>query len=70
MNRAYSKIMDYDTQIRERAALQKKIATLESRNRLALFALDSLAARLSLGGGMVLAGSLALFGWQRRKRQE
>lgn len=70
MNRAYSKIMDYDTQIRERAALQKKIAALESRNRLVLFDLDSLAGRLSLGGGMVLAGCLAFFGWQRRKRQE
>jgi hydroxylamine dehydrogenase len=70
MNRAYVEIMDENTKIREMAALQARVAKMESGKR-ALLDLDSKDDKLSLGGlggGMLLAGTLALAGWRRREK--
>ena len=64
--------MDENTKIREMAALQAKVAKLEAK-RTSLFDLDNPDGKLSLGGlggGMLLAGTLALAGWRRRERSE
>jgi hydroxylamine dehydrogenase len=70
MNRAYVEVMDENTKIREMAALQARVAKMESGRRSSLD-LDSTADKLSLGGlggGMLLAGTLALAGWRRREK--
>jgi hydroxylamine dehydrogenase len=70
MNRAYVEIMDENTKIREMAALQARVAKMESK-RTSLLDLDSKDDKLSLGGlggGMLLAGTLALAGWRRREK--
>jgi hydroxylamine dehydrogenase len=72
MNRAYVEVMDENTKIREMAALQARVAKMESGRR-SLLDLDSNNDKLSLGGlggGMLLAGTLALAGWRRRERSE
>jgi hydroxylamine dehydrogenase len=70
MNRAYVEVMDENTKIREMAALQARVAKMESR-RTSLLDLDSKDDKISLGGlggGMLLAGTLALAGWRRREK--
>lgn len=67
----YAEIMDMDTQIRETADLKRRIAALEGRKQSSLLIPDTEFKQLSmggLGGGMLLAGSLGLVGWHRRKR--
>ncbi len=68
---AYAEIQDANTQLREMAALKESVAELQSIQKGGLFGPDSLQKKASLGGlggGMVLAGSLARWGWRRRDR--
>ena len=72
MNRAYVEIMDEDAKIREMVALQERVKRMEGR-RTSLLDVDSTSGKLSLGGlggGMLLAGTLALAGWRRREKSE
>ena len=71
MNRAYVEVMDENTKIREMAALQARVAKME-KGRTSLFDLNGTGEKLSLGGlggGMLLAGTLALAGWRRREKK-
>ena len=73
MNRAYVEIMDENTKIREMAALQARVAKMETNRRSSLLDINSTDDKLSLGGlggGMLLAGTLALAGWRRREKSE
>jgi hydroxylamine dehydrogenase len=70
MNRAYVEIMDEDTKLNEKMGLQARLVKLEARSA-SLLDLDSTGAKLSLGGlggGMLLAGTIALASWSRRKK--
>jgi len=70
MNRAYVEVQDENYRIREMVALQERVKKLEGR-KTSLLDLDSTAEKISLGGlggGMLLAGTLALAGWHRRKQ--
>jgi hydroxylamine dehydrogenase len=72
MNRAYVEVMDENTKIREMAALQARVAKMESGRRAGLLDLNSKDDKISLGGlggGMLLAGTLALAGWRRREKR-
>ena len=72
INRAYVEIQDENTRIREMVALQERVKNLESK-KTSLLDLDSTAEKISLGGlggGMLLAGTLALAGWRKRKQSE
>jgi len=72
MNRAYVEIQDENYRIREMVALKERVKSLESK-RTSLLDLDSTAEKISLGGlggGMLLAGTLALAGWRKRKQSE
>jgi hydroxylamine dehydrogenase len=65
--------MDENTKIREMAALQARVAKMEGGRRAGLLDLNSKDDQISLGGlggGMLLAGTLALAGWRRRERSE
>jgi hydroxylamine dehydrogenase len=73
MNRDYVEVMDENTKIREMAALQARVAKMESSRRSSLLDIQSTDDKLSLGGlggGMLLAGTLALAGWRRREKNE
>lgn len=73
MNRTYVEVMDENTKIREMAALQARVAKMESGRRAGLLDLNSTDDKISLGGlggGMLLAGTLALAGWRRRNKSE
>jgi hydroxylamine dehydrogenase len=72
MNRDYVEVMDENAKIREMAALQARVAKIESK-RTSLLDIQSTDDKLSLGGlggGMLLAGTLALAGWRRREKNE
>ena len=72
INRAYVEIQDETTRLREMLALQDRVKNLESK-RTSLLNLDDTAEKISLGGlggGMLLAGTLALAGWRKRKQSE
>ena len=72
MNRAYVEVQDESFRIREMIALQNRVNKLEGR-RTSLLDLDSTADKISLGGlggGMLLAGTMALVGWRKRKKSE
>jgi hydroxylamine dehydrogenase len=67
MNRAYVEIMDETTKLNEMLALQARVLKLEQRT--ALLDLNNPDTQLSLGGlggGMMLAGTIAIAGWRRR----
>ena len=71
MNRAYVEIMDDDTRLKEKLDLQARVAKLEGHMKSSLLDLDSETGKISLGGiggGMMLAGTLALAGWRRNKK--
>ena len=71
MNRAYVEIMDEDTQMKERMALAERVAKLEQSRTSSLLDFDGTDGKItlgSLGGGMLLTGTLALAGWSRRKK--
>jgi hypothetical protein len=62
-------VMDENTKIREMVALQKRVDRLDGR-RTSLLDIDSTSDKISiggLGGGMLLAGTIALAGWRRRR---
>jgi hypothetical protein len=70
MLRAYSKVMNENTELREKAALHAKIAHLEEATRFAWLDLTSSEKKASLGGLggiLLLAGAVTLRGWRRRK---
>jgi len=70
LNRAYVEIMDEDTKLKEKMALQERVAKLEER-KTSLLDLDGMGGKISLGslgGGMLLTGGIALVGWSRRKK--
>jgi hydroxylamine dehydrogenase len=70
LSRAYAKIMNEDTKLRDMAALQARVAKLEAK-RVSLLDTDSTSGRASLGGlggALLLAGGIALAGWRRRDK--
>ncbi len=68
MNRMYSRIMQWDTQIREQADLTTRLAKLEARPRTSLLDLDGPTPKVLAGGlGIaLLAGGLMLPALRRR----
>ncbi|MEP6890957.1 MAG: multiheme c-type cytochrome, partial [Nitrospirota bacterium] len=71
LNRGYVEIMDEDTKLKEKMALQERVAKLEASRTSSLFDFDSTDGKITLGsvgGGMLLTGTLALAGWSRRKK--
>ncbi|MEZ5447361.1 MAG: hypothetical protein R3F45_16560 [Gammaproteobacteria bacterium] len=73
LNASYSKIMQWDTEIRDRVALQERVAKLEAGSPTAMLGLDSTEKMVSLGGlggGMLLAGSMMFWRGRRREDQE
>ena len=74
MNRAYVEIMDEDTKLKDRMLLMERVAKLEEKSKTSsLLDFDSTDGKLtigSLGGGMLLTGTLALAGWSRRKKNQ
>jgi hydroxylamine dehydrogenase len=62
--------MDEDTKLKEKLALMERVAKLEG-SRASLLDFDGTSGKItlgSLGGGMLLTGTLALAGWSRRKK--
>ena len=71
MNRAYVEIMDEDTKLKEKLALQERVLKLEESRHTSLLDLDGTDGKItlgSLGGGLLLTGGIALVGWSRRKK--
>jgi hydroxylamine dehydrogenase len=71
MNRAYVEIMDEDTKLKEKLALQERVLKLEGSRHTGLLDLDGTDGKItlgSLGGGLLLTGGIALVGWSRRKK--
>lgn len=72
MNRAYVEVQDENFRIREMLALQERVNKLEGK-KTSLLNLDTTEEKISLGGlggGMLLAGTLALVGWRKRNKSE
>ena len=70
LNRAYVEIMDEDTKLKEKLALQERVLKLEG-SRTSLLDFDGTNGKItlgSLGGGLLLTGGIALAGWSRRKK--
>jgi hydroxylamine dehydrogenase len=68
----YARIMDENTKIREMAALKEQVAKLEARSRSSMLDLESLPEKVTvsgLGAGLLLAGSLAMWGGRRRREE-
>jgi len=79
LNRAYVEIQDENTKLRHEMDLQARIAKLEKKKPGptgwfgSLLDADSTEDKISLGGlggGMLLAGTIALAGWRRREKRE
>lgn len=74
MNRAYVEIMDEDTKLKERMVLMERVSKLEQQTKASsLLDFDTTDGKFtlgSLGGGMLLTGTLALAGWSRRKKNQ
>jgi hydroxylamine dehydrogenase len=71
MNRAYVEINDEDTKLKEKLALQERVAKLEGSRTSSLLDFDGTDGKITLGsvgGGLLLTGTLALAGWSRRKK--
>lgn len=72
INRAYVEIQDEHTKMKEMQALVTRVNKLEGA-KTSLFDLNGTGEKISLGGlggGMLLAGTLALIGWRKRKQNE
>lgn len=70
---AYAEIQDENTRIREMASLKARLAKLEGSRSGGMFDLDSPFKKASLGGlgsGMMIVGSLALWGWRRERKKK
>jgi hydroxylamine dehydrogenase len=73
MNRAYVEIMDEDTKLKDRLMLMERVAKLEQSKTSSLLDFDSTDGKITLGsvgGGLLLTGTLALAGWSRRKKNQ
>jgi hydroxylamine dehydrogenase len=78
LNRAYVEILDENSKLRHEMDLEERIAKLEKKPRRSgwfssLLDADSTEDKISLGGlggGMLLAGTIALAGWRRREKRE
>lgn len=73
LNRAYVEIQDENSKLRHEMELQERIAKLEKKSKQSLLDIDSTEGKISLGGlggGMLLAGTIALAGWRRREKRE
>ncbi|TKB75979.1 MAG: hydroxylamine reductase [Nitrospira sp.] len=73
MNRAYVEIMDEDTKLKDRLMLMERVAKLEQSKTSGLLDFDSTDGKITLGsvgGGLLLTGTLALAGWSRRKKNQ
>jgi len=73
MNRAYVEIMDEDTKLKEKLMLMERVAKLEQSKTSSLLDFDSTDGKITLGsvgGGLLLTGTLALAGWSRRKKNQ
>ncbi len=73
MNRAYVEIMDEDTKLKDKLMLMERVAKLEQSKTNSLLDFDSTDGKLTLGsvgGGLLLTGTLALAGWSRRKKNQ
>ena len=71
INRAYVEIQDENTRIREMVALQERVNKLEA-SKTSLLDLNGTSEKISLGGlggGMLLAGTIALIGWRNKRKQ-
>ena len=71
INRAYVEIQDENTRIREMVALQERVNKLEA-GKTSLLDLNGTSEKISLGGlggGMLLAGAIALIGWRNKRKQ-
>ena len=67
----YAEIMDADTQLREKAALEKRVAKLEGKLKTSFLKFDSdtnQAALGGVGGGLLLLGTLG-FGLARKREK-
>jgi hydroxylamine dehydrogenase len=67
----YAEIMDADTQLREKAALEKRVAKLEGKLKTSFLKFDSdtnQAALGGVGGGLLLLGTLG-FGLARKRKK-
>lgn len=72
MNRAYVEIQDEYTKMKEMTALQARVDKLEGK-KTSLLDLRETGEKISLGGlggGMLLAGAIALIGWRKRKQTQ
>jgi hydroxylamine dehydrogenase len=71
LNRAYVEIMDENSKLRHEMELENRIAKLEKK-KFSLFNGETTEEKISLGGlggGMLLAGTIALAGWRRREKR-
>ena len=72
INRAYVEIQDEHTKMQEMAALQARVDKLDGK-KTSLLDLTTPEEKISLGGlggGLLLAGTLALIGWRSRKQKQ
>jgi hydroxylamine dehydrogenase len=74
MNRAYVEIMDEDTKLKDKMVLMERVSKLEQQAKTSsMLDLDTTDGKFtlgSLGGGMLLTGTIALAGWSRRKKNQ
>lgn len=73
LNRAYVEIQDENSKLRHEMELHARVAKLEKKSKQSLLDIDSTEGKISLGGlggGMLLAGTIALAGWRRREKRE
>jgi hydroxylamine dehydrogenase len=70
MNRAYVEIMDEDTKFKEMQTMQARLDRLETESKNSMLDLDSPRGKISLGsvgGGLMLAGTLVIARWRRSR---
>jgi len=66
--------MDEDTKLKDKMVLMERVSKLEQQTKTSsLLDFDTTDGKFtlgSLGGGMLLTGTLALAGWSRRKKNQ